>query len=379
DLQYATTTTTAPCLAVPEPVAPDPAALADAAARIAGARRRVILAGGGIATHAAREALTAFAEAIDAPVITTLNGKGGIDPDHPLHLGPVLMHPPLRAVVNEADLLIAVGTRFQAGTGGAKIRIELPPMVHIDVDPRSVGLNFPPVAGVVGDAELALRELLEAGLGPGDAQFRESLRSRAAETRALYRRRIGPDHARVLDSFAKHLGRDAIFVRDSTIPGYNWGNGLLPIDHPRGYLFPTSGAIGPGLPLGLGAAVATRRKTLVMHGDGGLMFHVGELATAAQYGIPVVVVVFNDGGYGVLRGLQARRFDGRFHGTELHTPDFVQLAESMGVPGLHARDAAEFDARLDTAMSLDGPVLIELDAHNLEPIEGVVRAPGRHA
>ena len=62
-----------------------------------------------------------------------------------------------------------------------------------------------------------------------------------------------------------------------------------------------------------------------------------------------------------------------------HTPDFVQLAESMGVPGLHARDAAEFDARLDTAMSLDGPVLIELDAHNLEPIEGVVRAPGRHA
>jgi len=90
-------------------------------------------------------------------------------------------------------------------------------------------------------------------------------------------------------------------------------------------------------------------------------------------------VVFNDGGYGVLRGLQARRFDGRFHGTELHTPDFVQLAESMGVPGLHARDAAEFDARLDTAMSLDGPVLIELDAHNLEPIEGVVRAPGRHA
>ena len=379
DLQYATTTAAAPELEIAEPVAPDPAALADAAARIGRARRRVILAGGGIATHAARGALTAFAEAIDAPVITTLNGKGCIDPAHPLHLGPILMHPPLRALVNEADLLIAVGTRFQAGTGGAKIRIELPPMVHIDVDPRSIGLNFTPVAGVVGDAELALRGLLEASPAPGDAQFRESLRSQAADTRALYRKRSGPDHARVLDSFAKHLGRDAIFVRDSTIPGYNWGNGLLPIDHPRGYVFPTSGAIGPGLPLGLGVAFATGGKTLVMHGDGGLMFHIGELATAAQYAVPVVVVVFNDGGYGVLRGLQARRFEGRFHGTELHTPDFVQLAESMGVRGLHAHDPAEFDARLETAMALDGPVLIELDAHNMEPIEGVVRAPGRHA
>ena len=379
DLQFATTTTSAPEPRIAEPVAPEPAALAEAATRIDRARRRVILAGGGIATHGARQALTGLAEALDAPVVTTLNGKGCIDPDHPLHLGPILMHPPLRALVNEADLLIAVGTRFQAGTGGAKIRIELPPMVHIDVDPRSIGLNFTPVVGVVGDAELALRGLLEAGFAPGDAQFRESLQVQAADTRALYRRRIGPDHARVLDSFAKHLGRDAIFVRDSTIPGYNWGNGLLPIDHPRGYIFPTSGAIGPGLPLGLGVALATGRKTLVMHGDGGLMFHVGELATAAQYDIPVVVVVFNDGGYGVLRGLQARRFDGRFHGTELHTPDFVRLAESMGVPGLHARDAAEFDARLDTAMSLDGPVLVELDAHNLEPIEGVVPAPGRHA
>ncbi len=376
DLQYATTMAAPPRLAVPAPVAPDPAALADAAARISRAGRRVILAGGGIATQGARQALTALAEATDAPVITTLNGKGNMAPEHPLHLGPVLMHPPLRALVNEAELLIAVGTRFQAGTGGAKIRIELPPMVHIDVDPRSIGLNFTPVAGVVGDAELALRGLLDAGLAPGDARFRESLQSRAADTRAHYRKRIGPDHARVLDSFAKHLGRDAIFVRDSTIPGYNWGNGLLPIDHPRGYVFPTSGAIGPGLPLGLGVALATGRKTLVMHGDGGLMFHVGELATAAQYGIPVVVVVFNDGGYGVLRGLQARRFEGRFHGTELHTPDFVQLAESMGVPGLHARDAAEFDARLDEAMALDGPVLIELDARNMQPIEGVVRAPG---
>ena len=377
DLQYATTESATPELSIPDALQPDPAALTEAVAQIARAGRRVILAGGGIATHAARDALVAFAEKIDAPVMTTLNGKGSIDPSHPLHIGPTLMQPAVRELVNEADLMIAAGTRFRAGTGGMAVKIKLPPMVHIDVDPHVINLNFTPVVGVVGDAERALRGLLEADLGPGDAQFRESLQTVAAEARRRVRERIGPDHARVLDSFAKHMVKDAIFVRDSTIAGYNWGNQLLPIDHPRGYVFPTSGAIGPGLPLGLGVALATGKKTLLMHGDGGFMFHVGELATAAQYQIPVVIVVFNDGGYGILRGLQSNRFDGRFSGTELHTPDFVKLAESMGVPAFYAHDAAEIDGQLDLAMSMDGPVLIELDLHNMEPIEGVVRAPGR--
>lgn len=246
DLQYASTDAATPSLGLADPIAPDPAALAAAVSRIGEAGKRVILVGGGIATEGARDALVEFAEQIDAPVITTLNGKGSFPSDHPLHMGPVLMHPPMRAAVNEADLLIAIGTRFQAGTGGNKIKIKLPPLVHIDVDPRVINLNFTAAVGVVGDAELALKGLIEADLDKGDAQYRETMQSVAAETRALYRERIGPDHARVLDSFAKHMGRGVIFVRDSTIPGYNWDNGLLPIDHPRGYVWPTSGAIATG-------------------------------------------------------------------------------------------------------------------------------------
>lgn len=377
DLQYASSANARPELSIAEPIAPDPDALAAAIALIEKAGRRVILAGGGITTHEAREALTAFAEKIDAPVLTTPNGKGCMDPSHPLHIGSIFMYPKVRELINEADLLIAIGTRFQAGTGGIKIKIQLPKMVHIDVDPGSINLNFKAEVGVVGDAERTLKGLLEANTGQGDRDYLETMQSVGVETRALYRERTGPDHAQVLDAFSKHMVKDAIFIRDSTIPGYNWGNGLLPIDHPRGYVFPTSGAIGPGLPLGLGVAVATGQKTLVMHGDGGFMFHVGELATAAQYQIPVVIVIFNDGGYGVLRGLQYNQFDGRFNGTELHTPDFVKLAESMGVTGLYADNADEFDGQLDAAMTIDGPVLIELNAHNLEPIQGVVRAPGR--
>ena len=377
DLQYAESSEAPPTLSMPKAMAPDPDTLAHAISYIRKAKKRAILVGGGISTMEAKNALTQFAENIDAPVLTTLNGKGSIRSDHPLHMGSSLMHPPLREVLNDADVLIAIATRFQAGTGGIKVKIQLPPLVHIDIDPRNINLNFSSVVGLVSDAELALRNLIEADIPKGDAEFRQSMQSVAHGARTLFRERIGPDHARVLDTFTKYMGEDVIFVRDSTIPGYNWGNGLLPIDHPRGYIFPTSGAIGPGLPLGMGVAMATNQKTIVMHGDGGLMLHIGELATAAQYQIPIVIVVFNDGGYGILRGLQARRFDGRFSGTELHTPDFIMLAKSMGVTGLYADNAEELEGQLETAMSMNGPVLVELNAHNMEPIQGVVRAPNR--
>ena len=172
------------------------------------------------------------------------------------------------------------------------------------------------------------------------------------------RKGLGPDHAKALDVFSKYLGPGVFFVRDSTIPGYNWGNTLLPIDQPKGYIFPTSGAIGPGLPLGLGVAVATGKKTIIMHGDGGFMFHVGELATAAQYHIPAVIVIFNDGGYGVLRGLQSHRFDGRFNETELHTPDFVKLAEAYGMKGIRVRSQDDLESAIAEANAHDGPVIV---------------------
>jgi acetolactate synthase-1/2/3 large subunit len=238
-------------------------------------------------------------------------------------------------------------------------------------------LNHPAKVGVVGDALTTLQNLKSSVGGTGDAQYREELQSAAADAKAKNIERIGPDHTSILNSMTKYMDRDAYFVRDNTIPGYYWGNGLLPIFKPGGYIFPTSGAIGPGLTLGMGVAVATGVKTIIMHGDGGFMYHVGELATAAQYQMPVVIVVFNDGGYGVLRGLQSRQFEGRINETELYTPDFVQLAQSMGVKGLFADNASEFDDRLAEAMDISGPVLIEINVHNMEPMQGIVPAPDK--
>ena len=354
---------------------PDPKILSSAVSLIKKSNKRIILVGGGVTTVRARKALEVFAELIGAPVITTANGKGAFPIDNPLHIGNALMRPPVKKLVREADLLIAIGTRFQAGTDGMKINLELPAMIHVDIDPKVINLNFRAEIGLVSDAELALQELAKSTYNKGDGQYLQKVQSVVTETNNNMRVGLGPDHAKALDIFSKYLGQGVFFVRDSTIPGYNWGNTLLPIDQPGGYIFPTSGAIGPGLPLGLGVAVATGKKTIIMHGDGGFMFHVGELATASQYQIPVVIVIFNDGGYGVLRGLQSQRFDGRFNETELFTPDFVKLAESMGVSGLYVDEVDELAEAMNTAMARSGPVLVEVNANNMAPINGVVPAP----
>lgn len=396
DIQYALTKVPAPTFSQSAPIAPGTTALEAAVKCIQAANKIVIFAGGGIALSGASDSLALLAEKLNASVLTSVNGKGAIRDDHPLFLGPVLMSGPIIKLLNQADLLIAIGTRFQAGVGGAQAGLPMPPMVHIDIDPRNINLNYKAKVGLVGDARLtvdALLEQLNDSTGDGqnpdtqapetqasetktrDTHYSDKLLAAAAETKARNVERIGPDHHAVLNTLSKYMDRDAFFVRDSTIPGYYWANGLLPTFKPGGYITPTSGAIGPGLPIGMGVAVATGTKTIIMHGDGGVMYHIGELACAAQYQIPIVLVIFNDGGYGVLRGLQANQFEGRINETELFTPDFVKLAESMGVRGMRAETPAEFDGLLAEAMAMPGPVLVEINVHNMAPLQGVVPAP----
>ena len=120
--------------------------------------------------------------------------------------------------------------------------------------------------------------------------------------------------------------------------------------------------------MSVGAAIATGQKTVVIHGDGGFMFHATELATAAQYKVPLIVCVFNDSGYGVLRWLQENRF-GRINETDLGKVAFAQMANSMGVPGERVKSVAEFEAAFDTAMETEGPYLIDVDMEHFAPME----------
>jgi acetolactate synthase-1/2/3 large subunit len=212
---------------------------------------------------------------------------------------------------------------------------------------------------------------------PGDAGFLADAQRARDAARAAIRKQMGPDHERIMQTIRGALPRDGNIVRDATVPAYIWGNRLLPVLTPRTSLTTTSAAIGPGLPLAIGAAVATGAKTVVIQGDGGFMLHIGELATAAQYRLPVIVCVFNDGGYGVLRAIQQMRFDGRNTGVDIATPDFVKVADGMGVRAEAVRSAAEFEAAFGRAMAHDGPVLLDIDMRALAPMGDLFGRPSR--
>lgn len=370
DLQYAESPPPTP---VPDPIefTPKAAGIEAAAERIAASQRRLIIAGGGIIAAGAAAELQALAERLDAPVVTTVDGRGAIPEDHPLCIGNYLQSAGFHAAVKDADLSLAFGVRFAAGVDGQAAKLRPPgDLVQVDIDPNIVGRAHPVALGVVGDARAALTGLLEGldGAAPNDAQFNESVWEARDGLRKAMRARLGPDYAAIMDLMRDRLPRDGLLVRDSTIAAYNFGNQLFPIHAPRTSLNPASGAIGPGLPLALGAAIATDRKTMVMHGDGGFMFHATELATAAQYSVPLVVCVFNDGGYGVLRWLQQRRF-GRANETDLGMVNFAAMAESMGVPGRSAGSVAEFQSALDEGMATEGPYLIDIDMEQFAPME----------
>jgi len=370
DLQYAPASSMQ--FSFPDDVwLPDDKALDEALALIRDSSRRVIVAGGGVIAAGAASELQALARRLDCPVLTTVDGRGVIPEDDALCVGNYYNSAGIYQAIQGADLTIAVGTKFAVGVDG-QFQAQTPPgkLLQIDIDGNMIGRTHKAHLGLLADAKAALTAI-NAGLDepqPNDAQFNQTIWEARDGVRQAMRARLGEDWPRVMDSIRERLPRDGLFVRDQTISAYNWGNQQFPIYEPRTSMNPTSGAIGPGFPMALGAAIATGRKTVVVHGDGGFMFHATELATAAQYQVPLVVCVFNDSGYGVLRWLQSNRF-GRVNETDLGKVAFAQMARSMGVPAQRVQSVAEFEAALDTAMAAAGPYLIDVDMEHFAPME----------
>ena len=389
DLQYAPATTVAPApaaagsatadapatvtAAAVAPIAPNPRRLDQAAEALTGGARPVIWAGGGVVRAGAGPALVELAEALHAPAVTSLHGRGAIPEDHPLCLGALSPHPEIAAVLAEADPLLAVGTRFTwFDTMNPPLRLPAS-TIHIDVDGTIIGRSQPAAVAVAGDARLALEGILER-IGPGhaaDGSFLARAQGAAAAARAAGRATIGPDHTAILDAMRAALPRPSVVVCDSTVPAYTWANRLLPVYEPGSFVHPTGGAIGPGLPFAIGAALGRPEVPVALvSGDGGFMFHIGELATLAENNLPVIICLFDDGGYGVLRGVQDKHFPGRI-GVDLHTPDFAAVAEAMGVPATRVDSAAAFAAAFDKAVAAGGPHLLHIDMDALVPITGM--------
>ena len=348
---------------------PDADAVARVAEALSNATRPVLWAGGGVVSAGAGPALVALAERLGAPVVTTVEGRGSIPEDHPLCLGALTTSPQVEGIVSGADVVLAVGTRFQ-GHSTRNWRLSFGgTLAHLDADPAVIGRSYPTTLPVVGDARIGLELLLGAidrvSTDPGHA---ERARQAAAAAREEARDGLGADHCQIMDAIRRHTPRESVIVRDATVPAYRWGDRLLPILRARTSVRPASAAIGPGLPLALGAAAGTGHPTVLIAGDGGFMLHVGELVTAVQHDLPVVICLFNDRGYGVLRGIQARQFEGRTTGVDLTTPDFPALARSMGLQAAQVSDPGEFERRFREAIASGRPTLLDIDLLALSPL-----------
>ena len=369
DLQYRTAEVQIVGSPDVERLSPDENLLDQAAELLQQAERPIIWAGGGVNISGAANELTALAERLGAPVVTTIEGRGSISEAHELSLGFRTDRVLGMEIFEDADLVFAVGTRFQ----NYATRVWTLPMpenlIHVDVDPGVIGRNYSASVAVVGDAKLALQGMLDRiDHGNVDEQFVDRCRKiRTADEQAI-QEEIGADHSQIVSIIRRLLPDECPVVRDSTVPGYTWGNRLLQIVRSRTSLRPAAVAIGPGLPLAMGAAIGSETHALLVQGDGGLQLSIGELSACAEHQIPVIVLVFNDSGYNILRIIQDNVL-GRKNGTELPRVDFVAVAEGMGVDAERVEGVEQFEPALQRALDRSGPTLLDIDMEFLAPIQ----------
>ncbi len=251
--------------------------------------------------------------------------------------------------------------------------LKLPPIaVRIDTNPLSGNRNYPAASFVHGDADAALTGLAERLVGrmkvdPAFAADLQQARKSAAEA---YRETLGP-YATFPAQLRAAMPRDALWVRDATVAGATWAHRLMPVYGPRDSVHPVGAGIGPGLPFGIGAALAmanTGRKTVVLAGDGGFAMNMTELWTAAQENADMCVVVMNDSIYAAIGHIQDTFQDGRRYFGHLRGPDLERLAALAGFRFWRVSQPDALGAAVSAALAEPGPALVEVDMHTIGPV-----------
>ena len=365
------------------PPAADPAAVRRAAELLAAAERPVIVAGHGVELSRAEEALLAFARRASIPVATTPLGKGVIDDRDPLSLGPTGRNGTYaaNAACRNADVVLALGTRFDdratsAWLPGFTYRIPPTKLIHVDVDASEIGRNFAVEVGIVADARLALEQLGAVYDGAG------ADRERWARKVALWKDRWAeevtgprgsdatPIHpARLVAEVRRAVPEDGILLADVGVH-HNW----LVCEYPAyssHTLLQSWGfaSMGFGVAGSLGAKLAApERPVVTVCGDGGFLMFPSAVATAVEYEIPVVWVIWNNFGYVSIRDQQLGYFGaGRELATSftdsrgrLSSVDFAALARSMGADGQLVEQPSHLGDQLRAAIELGRPTVLDV-------------------
>lgn len=369
---------------------PPQADVARAFKAILNARRPVLYVGGGIANSGAAESLRAFAEELHLPVAPTLMGLGGFESAHPLCLGMLGMHGTYAAnmSVAESDLLIAVGVRFDDRVTG-KLATFAPhaSIIHIDIDPANIGKNVAPTLSIAADAQAVLTEFLACA-----KQLRADELKKCAAARELWWERIrewqrsqplrfSGSQSQIKPQFVirelHRLTNGKAIITTDVGQHQMWVAQFYPFTKTRQLI--TSGGLGTmgfGLPAAIGAQLACPDELVVaVVGDGGFQMTNQELATAVQYGLPVKILVMNNGYLGMVRQWQEMFYDRTYSEVDISVaPDFVKLAEAYGAAAFRASLPDELHDVLTAALNHKGVAVVDIVVSKEENVFPIVPA-----
>jgi acetolactate synthase-1/2/3 large subunit len=349
-------------LPLPPPRVPTDAELDELAVRVITAKRPMLWLGNG-----ARQAGGAAARLLDLGfgMVTSFNGRATVPEDHPRNLGGLTGSgmPIIADFYRTVDLCLVAGCRLR-GHETNDFNVRLPDnLIQIDADPLANGRTYPNQYFVCGDARATLEGLVSRIEGKLQVAtgYPEEFAELKRQAQAVFIDTLGA-YGTFSAQLRKVMPSDAIWARDVTQNNTTWGNRVFPLSAPNQNVYPLGAGIGQGLCLGIAAAAAAgHRKTVVMTGDGGFFLNVGELWTAVQEDLDMVVIVMNDRGYGVIKRIQDATAQGRRFYADLESPDLEKLAALSGIPYFRCSHADTFGDTVAKALAIKGLTMVEVD------------------
>ncbi|MGD0106010.1 MAG: thiamine pyrophosphate-binding protein [Rhodopila sp.] len=349
-------------LPLPAPRVPTDRELDELAERVMAARRPLLWLGNG-----AKTAGGAAGRLLDMGfgMVTSFNGRATVPEEHPRNLGGLTGSgmPIIEAFYKTLDLCLVVGCRLR-GHETNDFAVRLPEnLIQIDADPLANGRTYANRYFVCGDAKATLEGLVSRieGRLKVPAGYVEEFAELKRNAQRVFIDTLGA-YGTFSSQLRKVMPRDAIWARDVTQNNTTWGNRVFPLNAPEENVYPVGAGIGQGLCLGIGAAAAAGdRKTVVMTGDGGFFLNVGELWTAVQESLDMVVIVMNDRGYGVIKRIQDATAQGRRFYADLESPDLEKLAGLSDIPFFRVSRADTFGDTVAKALAIKGLTMVEVD------------------
>lgn len=340
------------------------------------AEKPVIVSGGGVVHSDASKELTEFAQLLNIPVVNTLMGLGTYPQNNDKYLGMVGLFGSKSAnqLLRESDLIFAVGARFNNRVRCCFKNNELArKLIHLDINEKEISSVIPASLALIGDAKqilkLMIKQIKVCGLSRNENTPWESRVNELKLIPKEYIKKSKNMHTfevlELINNFIKPLNP---VITTEVGQHQIWASRIFDVRNPRNFI--TSGGLGTmgfGFPAAIGASIADGLSPVVcIAGDGSLQMNLQELATCAQYNIPIKIMIINNGYLGMVRQLQEIACDNRYSETKITNPDFVKLAQAYGIKGLRAHNLKEAENAVKEALNFEGPVLIDFA---VEPME----------